>query len=102
MPASSSAATPSPASSSRSSTSSAGCTSAWSSTAWRLSQSLDIFTKLTIGDGLVSQIPAFIVSVAAGMLVTRSTGQTNMGEEVLGQLLAKPIALVVAAGFLWS
>jgi flagellar biosynthesis protein FlhA len=65
-----------------------------------LTDSLDIYTKLTIGDGLASQIPAFIVSVAAGMLVTRSTGQTNMGEEVLGQLLAKPIALGVAAGFL--
>ncbi len=65
-----------------------------------LTQSLDIYTKLTIGDGLASQIPAFIVSVAAGMLVTRSTGQTNLGEEVLGQLLAKPIALAVASGFL--
>jgi len=65
-----------------------------------LMESLDIYTRLTIGDGLASQIPAFILSVAAGMLVTRSTGQTNMGEEVLGQLLAKPIALAVAAGFL--
>ncbi len=65
-----------------------------------LTQSLEIYTKLTIGDGLASQIPAFIVSVAAGMLVTRSTGQTNLGEEVLGQLLSKPVALLVAAGFL--
>ncbi|MBP7744989.1 MAG: flagellar biosynthesis protein FlhA [Phycisphaerae bacterium] len=66
-----------------------------------LMQSLEIYTKLTIGDGLASQIPAFIISVGAGMLVTRSTGQTNMGEEVLGQLLAKPTALLVAAGFLF-
>lgn len=65
-----------------------------------LMASLDIYTKLTIGDGLASQIPAFVLSVAAGMLVTRSTGQTNMGEEVLGQLFAKPVALLVAAGFL--
>ena len=65
-----------------------------------LMQCLDIYTKLTIGDGLVSQIPAFIISIGAGMLVTRSTGQSNMGEEVLGQLLAKPVALVIAAGFL--
>jgi flagellar biosynthesis protein FlhA len=65
-----------------------------------LLQCLAIYTKLTIGDGLASQIPAFIVSVGAAMLVTRSTGQTNMGEEVLGQLLAKPVALVLAAGFL--
>ncbi|RMF72349.1 MAG: flagellar biosynthesis protein FlhA [Planctomycetota bacterium] len=65
-----------------------------------LMDSLEVYTKLTIGDGLASQIPAFIISVAAGMLVTRSTGKTNMCEEVLGQLLAKPPALFMAAGFL--
>jgi flagellar biosynthesis protein FlhA len=65
-----------------------------------LMQCLDVFSKLTIGDGLAAQIPAFTVSVAAGMLVTRSTGQSNLGEEVLGQLFAKPVALVLAAGFL--
>ena len=65
-----------------------------------LMQSLEVYTKLTIGDGLASQIPAFILSVGAGMLVTRSTGKTNMGEEVLSQLLAKPVALVMAAAFL--
>jgi len=65
-----------------------------------LMESLQVYTKLTIGDGLASQIPAFILSVGAGMLVTRSTGKTNMGEEVLGQLLSKPIALAIAAGFL--
>ena len=65
-----------------------------------LMESLNVYTKLTIGDGLSSQIPAFVLSVGAGMLVTRSTGRTNMGEEVLGQLLAKPVALLMAAGFL--
>jgi len=65
-----------------------------------LRESLDVYTKLTIGDGLASQIPAFVLSVGAGMLVTRSTGKTNMGEEVLGQLLSKPVALTMAAGFL--
>ncbi|MGD8454335.1 MAG: flagellar biosynthesis protein FlhA [Phycisphaerae bacterium] len=61
---------------------------------------LEVYTKLTIGDGLASQIPAFLLSVGAAMLVTRSTGKTNMGEEVLGQVLAKPVALTAAAGFL--
>ena len=61
---------------------------------------LAVYTKLTIGDGLASQIPAFLLSVAAAMLVTRSTGKTNMGEEIIGQVLAKPIALAAAAGFL--
>ena len=65
-----------------------------------LGQSLEVYTKLSIGDGLASAIPAFILSVGAAMLITRSTGKTNMGEEVLGQLLAKPIALSIAAGFL--
>lgn len=65
-----------------------------------LMQSLEVYTKLTIGDGLASQIPAFVLSVGAGMLVTRSTGKTNMGEEVLGQLLSRPIALALAASFL--
>ena len=65
-----------------------------------LRESLNVYTKLTIGDGLASQIPALVLSVGAGMLVTRSTGRTNMGEEVLGQLLAKPVALAMAAGFL--
>jgi len=65
-----------------------------------LRESLNVYTKLTIGDGLASQIPAFVLSVGAGMLVTRSTGRTNMGEEVMAQLLAKPVALAMAAGFL--
>jgi len=63
-------------------------------------RSLEVYTKLTIGDGLASAVPAFILSVGAGMLVTRSAAQTNMGEEVLGQLLAKPVALAMSAGFL--
>ncbi len=61
---------------------------------------LGIFTQLTIGDGLVTQIPAFLVSIGAGMLVTRSTAKTNMGEELLGQLSSRPIAMVLAGGFL--
>jgi flagellar biosynthesis protein FlhA len=65
-----------------------------------LMESLEVYTKLTIGDGLASQIPAFVLSVGAGMLVTRSTGKTNMGEEVFGQLFSRPVALATAGGFL--
>ncbi len=61
---------------------------------------LEVFTKLTIGDGLVTQIPAFLVSIAAGMIVTRSTAKSNMGEELIGQLTSRPIALLIAGGFL--
>ena len=61
---------------------------------------LRTFTILTIGDGLVSQIPAFIVSVAAAMIVTRSASKKNLGEELLGQLTARPVALAMTAAFL--
>jgi len=65
-----------------------------------LAYCLETFTKLTIGDGLVSQIPAFIVSVAAGMIVTRATATSNLGEELLGQMTSHPTALALAAVFL--
>ncbi|MBX3394076.1 MAG: flagellar biosynthesis protein FlhA [Phycisphaerae bacterium] len=61
---------------------------------------LSVFTRLTIGDGLVTQIPAFLVSVGAGMLVTRSTAKSNMGEELMGQLSSRPVALILSAAFL--
>ena len=67
---------------------------------WNLSQCFAIFTRLTIGDGLVSQIPAFIISISAGLIVTRSTGKTNLSDELITQLTSKPRALVVAAMFL--
>ena len=65
-----------------------------------LSWCLETFTKLTIGDGLVSQIPALIVSVAAGMIITRTKGKESLGEELLGQITSRPVALAVTAGFL--
>lgn len=61
---------------------------------------LEVFTKLTIGDGLVSAIPSFIISIAAGLLVTRSNARVNLGEDLLGQLTARPVALALTAGFL--
>ena len=61
---------------------------------------MQVYTKLTIGDGLVSQIPAFIVSLAAGLIVTRTSSRRDLGDEMLGQLFANPKALIVAALFL--
>ncbi len=66
---------------------------------WALMDCLQLYTKLTIGDGLVSQIPAFIVSLAAGLIVTRTSSKNNLGEEMLTQLFAKPKALVIACVF---
>ncbi|MGQ0646117.1 MAG: flagellar biosynthesis protein FlhA [Gemmatimonadaceae bacterium] len=56
------------------------------------------YTILTVGEGLVAQIPALIVSTAAGIMVTRASGQTRMGAQLAGQLAAHPRALWVATG----
>jgi flagellar biosynthesis protein FlhA len=61
---------------------------------------LDVYTKLTIGDGLVSQVPAFIVSLAAGLIVTRTSSRKDLGDEMLSQIFANPKALIVACAFL--
>lgn len=55
------------------------------------------YTMLTIGDGLVSQIPALIISTAAGIVVTRNSSSNNMGSEVASQLFLKPRAVALAA-----
>ncbi|MFO1066576.1 MAG: flagellar biosynthesis protein FlhA [Pirellulales bacterium] len=65
-----------------------------------LSESFALFTKLTIGDGLASQVPAFLISLAAALLVTRSSQQVNLPLELLNQLMSRPQALAVAGGFL--
>jgi flagellar biosynthesis protein FlhA len=61
---------------------------------------LGVYTKLTIGDGLVSQVPAFILSLGAGLIVTRSSSRKDLGDEVLGQLFGNARAMIVAACFL--
>jgi len=65
-----------------------------------LRDAASIFTKLTIGDGLVTQVPAFLISLAAGLLVTRSSSETNLPVEFVRQLFSRPQALAVAGGFL--
>jgi len=55
------------------------------------------YTLLTVGDGLVTQVPALIVSAAAGMLVTRTAASTELGEEVRTQLFMQPRAIGTAA-----
>lgn len=55
------------------------------------------FTLLTVGDGLVSQIPALITSTAAGLMVTRAVSQTNLGKEIFSQLTGYPKALFMVS-----
>ncbi|MEL7496674.1 MAG: flagellar biosynthesis protein FlhA [Planctomycetota bacterium] len=58
------------------------------------------FTRLTIGDGLASQLPALLISLAAGLLVTRSTRKTDLPRESMNQVFARPMVLVITAVFL--
>jgi len=61
---------------------------------------LKVIALLTIGDGLVTQIPALLISTAAGILVTRGSSDAGMGEDVGRQLLTKPKALRITAVFI--
>ncbi len=67
-----------------------------------LSEAAEVYTLLTIGDGLVSQIPALIVSVSAGMLVTKAGVSGKMDEALFGQLGGYPQALGVASFLLFT
>jgi flagellar biosynthesis protein FlhA len=67
---------------------------------WQVMDCLRLYTKLTIGDGLVSQLPAFVISLGAGLIVTRAGSRKNLGDEMFGQIFAKPKALIIAGVFL--
>ncbi len=58
------------------------------------------YTILTVGDGLVGQVPALIISTAAGLLVTRTTGEKDFGNDLKKQFSQSPVALWVVAGIL--
>ncbi|MGE0809748.1 MAG: flagellar biosynthesis protein FlhA [Immundisolibacter sp.] len=59
---------------------------------------LRVFSLLTIGDGLVAQVPSLLLSVAAAILVTRVSQSANVSTQVSNQLLANPTALGIAGG----
>jgi len=65
-----------------------------------LSSAADVFTRLSVGDGLVSQIPALVISLAAGLLVSKGGTRGPAEQAVLGQLGAYPRALFMAAGMM--
>lgn len=66
------------------------------------SKAAEFYTRLTIGDGLVSQIPALIISTAAGIVVTRNHSNGNMGAEMAGQLFFNPRAVGVAGASIFA
>ena len=67
---------------------------------WTWQESIEVFTMLTIGDGLVSQMPAFVISLAAGLIVTRSSSRRDLGTDLAEQLTNKYMTLAITSGFL--
>ncbi|MFO7975288.1 MAG: flagellar biosynthesis protein FlhA [Candidatus Hydrogenedentota bacterium] len=67
---------------------------------YTLTDAAQIYTRLTVGDGLVSQIPALVISMSAGLIVTRTASQENLGVDVGSQLGAYPRALGIASALL--
>jgi flagellar biosynthesis protein FlhA len=65
-----------------------------------VNEALQRFTLLSIGDGLVSQIPALITSTAAGILVTRAAAKEELGNELTKQLLSYPKVMTILTGML--
>lgn len=62
-------------------------------------EAASVFTTLTIGDGLVAQVPAFLISIAAGLLVTRTSVESDLPADVVSQVFRHPVALYIASAF---
>lgn len=62
------------------------------------SQALHTYTLLSVGDGLVSQIPALLLSTATGLMVTRAASESNLGSDVIGQIFQYPRTLYLVGG----
>ena len=66
-----------------------------------IGEAAQVYTLLTIGDGLVSQLPALVVSTAAGLVVTRATADQNLPKQLISQLLNQPYAFLIASAILF-
>jgi flagellar biosynthesis protein FlhA len=67
---------------------------------WDASKTAEVFTKLTIGDGLTAQIPSFVIAIASALIVTRSGSKAQLGTELADQVISQPRGLFITAGFL--
>ncbi len=65
-----------------------------------ITEALSHFTLLTVGDGLVNQIPALMISTATGIVVTRAASDSNLGDDVIGQLFSRPMVMYITAASL--
>jgi flagellar biosynthesis protein FlhA len=64
------------------------------------SDAIKNYTLLAIGDGLVAQIPSLIISIAAGMVVSRVASDQDVGDQVVGQLFGRPIVMYITGGII--
>jgi flagellar biosynthesis protein FlhA len=64
-------------------------------------EALELFTLLTVGDGLVSQVPALLISTATGLVVTRAADDSNLGENIAKQIAGQSRPLAIASGVLF-
>ena len=60
---------------------------------------LNTYAILTIGSGLTTTVPAFLLSTSMGMVVSRAASDSNLGSDLVSQLMAQPKALIISAGF---
>jgi len=63
-------------------------------------QALQTYTLLTVGEGLVNQIPALLISTSTGIIVTRAVSDSNLGSDLISQMLSQPKVLLMASGIL--
>lgn len=67
-----------------------------------LSDALESYVILTIGDGLVTVVPALLISISGGIITTRAAGEARLGADFRAQLMVKPQPLLIASGVLIS
>ncbi len=65
-------------------------------------EAVEVFTTLTIGDGLVSQVPAFLIALASGLLTTRTSNDSDLSRDVVTQVFRHSEALFIAGGFIMA
>ncbi len=65
-----------------------------------VAEAVQRYCLLTVGDGLVSQIPALLLSTATGLVVTRAASESNLGRDVVSQLVSQPRAVLIVAAML--
>ncbi|QYU69688.1 flagellar biosynthesis protein FlhA [Leptolyngbya sp. 15MV] len=67
---------------------------------WEVGDTARLYTTLTIGDGLTSQMPSFIIAIASALIVTRSGSKQELGDELTDQVISQPRGLIITAAFL--